>query len=297
MALAAAMLWGSTGTTQALLPVPISPLWVGAIRLAIAAAFLLAWFSWRRPGGREPVAPWPWALLGASAVCIGVYNLAFFSGVREAGVALGTAVAIGSSPVWAGVLQALIRRRLPEAGWWVGAGAAIAGVALLMQADSAASAGSWRGWALCLGAGLAYALYALIGQGLAQRVSAETASAVVFSGAALITLAAAFAVDGLLDIKSSASELAWVLVALAWLGIVGTGIAYLLFNHALARISGPTAVVLALAEPVTAVLLAIVLLGERPTGVAIAGLALVLAGLVRVVSSELRGRPADPGPE
>jgi drug/metabolite transporter (DMT)-like permease len=43
---------------------------------------------------------------------------------------------------------------------------------------------------------------------------------------------------------------------LLWLGVVSTGVTYLLFSHALRHVSAATAVVLALAEPVTAFLLA-----------------------------------------
>jgi drug/metabolite transporter, DME family len=47
-------------------------------------------------------------------------------------------------------------------------------------------------------------------------------------------------------------------------------------------------VALALAEPVTAFVLAIVVVGERPGWLAFGGLMAVLAGLVMVVRSELR---------
>jgi DME family drug/metabolite transporter len=47
------------------------------------------------------------------------YNLAFFAGVRATGVAVGTAVALGSGPIWAGLLQALGGQR-PPLRWWVG---------------------------------------------------------------------------------------------------------------------------------------------------------------------------------
>jgi DME family drug/metabolite transporter len=73
-----------------------------------------------------------------------------------------------------------------------------------------------------------------------------------------------------------------------YLGVVATGVAYLLFSNALRRISGATGVTLALAEPVTAFGLAIVVVHETPSVLAFLGLAGVLAGLGLVIWSELR---------
>jgi DME family drug/metabolite transporter len=51
-------------------------------------------------------------------------------------------------------------------------------------------------------------------------------------------------------------------------------------------------VTLALAEPVTAFVLAVLVVGERPGAAAVGGGLLVLAGLGVVVWAELRSRPA-----
>lgn len=46
MVLAAAVLWGSTGTAQSLAPAGLSAFWVGALRLVIATAFFAAFVGW-----------------------------------------------------------------------------------------------------------------------------------------------------------------------------------------------------------------------------------------------------------
>jgi DME family drug/metabolite transporter len=74
----------------------------------------------------------------------------------------------------------------------------------------------------------------------------------------------------------------------AYLGFIATGLSYLMFGHALRHISGATGVTLALAEPATAFVLAIWLLGYRPMTNGYAGMGLVLAGLLIVVRMELR---------
>jgi DME family drug/metabolite transporter len=103
----------------------------------------------------------------------------------------------------------------------------------------------------------------------------------VFSLAALIALPVAWALAG--PPALAAADLAIV----AWLGVMSTGIAYLLFSHALRHISGATGVALALAEPCVAFALAVAVVGERPGWLALAGLLGVLAGLALVVREEL----------
>jgi DME family drug/metabolite transporter len=86
----------------------------------------------------------------------------------------------------------------------------------------------------------------------------------------------------------TSSAAGWGVVC--YLGLVATGVAYLLFSHALRHLSGATGVTLALAEPATAFVLAIVVVGERPQWGAFAGLGLLLTGLGFVLWTESQGR-------
>jgi DME family drug/metabolite transporter len=76
----------------------------------------------------------------------------------------------------------------------------------------------------------------------------------------------------------------------SYLGVVATGVAYLLFSHALRHVSVATCVTLTLAEPVTAFVLAIVMVGEQPGASAFGGLGFVVSGLLLVVWGETRQR-------
>ena len=80
-------------------------------------------------------------------------------------------------------------------------------------------------------------------------------------------------------------SLAWLPTArgvalAAFLGVVPTAIAYQLFARGLRHLPGSTVTTLTLAEPATAVVLGALVLGERPGARAVAGMALVGAGLV-----------------
>jgi DME family drug/metabolite transporter len=289
MVLGAAALWGTTGTAQHLGSGTVPSVWVGAWRLAAAGVFFALWLALteRRAVADGGLARLPWAWIAAAAACMTAYNLAFFAGVRGAGVAVGTAVALGSGPLWAGLLQAAVTRRLPGATWFGGTALAVAGgAAMILDGHDGSRPATVLGLVLCLAAGLSYAAYAQVNQRIVQTpgCSPGLATGAIFLLAAAVAWPLAGAMAG--TPQATARDL----LVVAWLGVMSTGVAYLLLSQALRRISSPTAVTLSLAEPVTAFALALVVVGERPGAIAFAGLAAVLAGLAVVMRGELRGR-------
>jgi len=78
----------------------------------------------------------------------------------------------------------------------------------------------------------------------------------------------------------AATSPGWVLsgrglAVTAYLGLVTTAAAYLLYGRGLRTVTAPVAVTLGLAEPVVAAVLGVLVPGERLTGPALAGLVLV----------------------
>ena len=76
------------------------------------------------------------------------------------------------------------------------------------------------------------------------------------------------------------------LIVVLYLGLIVTGVAYLLYSTALKTVQVSTCVALGLLEPVTAFVLAIVVVGENVNGWATVGLVVILAGLAIVMRSE-----------
>ena len=283
LVLGAAVLWGTTGTAQSFSDGTLSPYWVGALRLLIASGFFLIYAASisgpTRLGSQLAALDWRRAL-GAGA-CMAAYNLTFFAGVKATGVAVGTALAIGSGPIWAGMLQ-LAGGARPGAGWWAGTLLAVGGGVLLVFGRGGDIQADPLGIVLCLASGLTYALYALLNKHLVQRSTPAVTTLGVFFTGALLALPAAGFWAGPLQITASG----WLVVG--FLGVASTGIAYLLFTTGLRSISAASGVSLALMEPVTAFLLALILVGERPDPPAYVGLAALLAGLAIVVRAETR---------
>lgn len=287
LVLGAASLWGTTGTAQSLAGGALPAEWFGALRLATASLFFalcaLLWRPAAGPPGKGRLAPGE--VLGAG-VCMAVYNLAFFAGIGTAGVALGTAVALGSGPIWAGLMQALLHGQRPSAAWWAGAAVAVTGgVMMTLGAGAGRAVGADpTGILLCLLSGLSYAVYTLLNQRMARVAPAATITFRAFSVAAAIALPAAWLARGAPVFTGPD------VAAVAYTGIVTAGLPYLLFSLALRHISPATGVTLALCEPVVAFGLSVLLLGDRPAPLAYAGLLLVVGGVLGVVRQELGSR-------
>jgi DME family drug/metabolite transporter len=268
--LLAALCFGTTGTAQALGPDGTDPVGVGAARILVGGALLVAVALARRQDGpRWPIKP---AVTAAAAVA--VYQLAFFAAVADTGVAVGTIVALGSAPTLTGVFESLIERKAPPVRWAAATALACAGVALLALQGGDADI-SPLGVALAVTAGGAYAVYTLAAKRLLAAGHAPHAVMAVAFGLGALALLPALA----------ATTPTWLLhsdgIALAlFLGIVPTAVAYLLFANGLKHLSASETATLTLAEPLTAATLGAVILAEHLTGAAIAGAALVLAGLV-----------------
>lgn len=280
--------WGSTGTAAHFAPPGASSASIGAARIVLGGAVLaaLALGSGHRAQLQAMLAAgWgPRLILVLAAVAVSGYQLCFFSAVRLTGVAVGTVLAIGSAPVFTGIVSRLTGGA-PLTGRWLSATvAAIAGCAILVTGGKAAGV-QLGGVGLALLAGLCYAVYAVTAARLISGGTSETAVMGVLFGTAAVLLAPVLA----------ATSTGWLLTGrglavTAYLGVVTTVAAYLLYGRGLRTVPAPVAVTLGLAEPVVAALLGVVVLGERLTGPAIAGL--VLVGLAIAILTAGR-TPAD----
>jgi drug/metabolite transporter, DME family len=287
--LTAAVLFGTTGTAQALGP-EIEPLAVGTARIAIGAALLVlvAVVAGRfRLGGADR------RLILMSGACVAAYQATFFAAVDDTGVAVGTVVAIGSAPVLTGLLaRAFAGERLGRR--WVGATAlGCAGVCTLVLGGGSGGEVSMLGVGLALLAGAGYAGYAVAGKKLMdQGATPEALMASVFSiGAVLLVPLLALVPTGELFTGQG-------LTLAIYLGALPTALAYLLFARGLERIGAGETATLTLAEPVTAAALGFAVLGERPGVAALAGAALVLGGLALLAlrprtAARVPARPAE----
>ena len=280
LVLAGAVLWGTTGTAQALgiggVAGGVPPVAVGAARIAVGGAGLLVIAALLRALPRVAMLQQrsiAWALT-AGALAIAGYQATFFAGVDRAGVALGTVVAIGSAPAFTGLVGWAARDERPEPGWLPATALAVAGSVLLLLPHGGVRADGF-GIALTLGAGLCFAVGTVAMKTLLEAgVEPVAVVALIFSAGAVLASPALFAVDAgwLLTGRGAATAL--------YLGLAATTVAYVLFSRGLAGVPSSSAATLALAEPLTAAALGLLLLAERPGPLGWLGGTLVLTGLV-----------------
>lgn len=279
--LAAAVLFGTTGTAQALGPDDADPLTVGAIRLLIGAAGLLVVAGTDRNLGEALRADRRWLALGILGIA--GYQLTFFGGVRLAGVGAGTLLTIGSAPVFTGLAARLITGERPVRAWYPATALAIVGLVLI--ADLGGSPDP-LGVALALTAGAAYAVFSVGSERVVRASAPVPAMAAVFGGGALLLLPV-LAVGDLGWVASSGG-----IGSALWLGVVATAVAYVFYGKGLATTPVTTVATLVLAEPITALILATGLLDEPLTLPSVFGAALVSIGLLILSRRSSGGHPA-----
>ena len=284
MVLMAAVLFGTTGTAQALGPDATDPTAVGAARV-LGAAVLLLLAARRGTGG---VGAWavPAVLVGGLGVA--GYQLSFFEAVDRTGVAVGTVVALGSGPAFAGLAGRIANSERLTRRWAGATALACAGVALLVGGGDGADVDP-AGIALALLAGASYATYTVAAKSLLDHGDGpESVMARFFAAGALLLLPVLLAGGG--GGLGSAGGVALVV----YLAAIPTALAYVLFANGLRHLSSGETATLTLAEPLTATVLGIVVLSEDPSTLTAAGAALILAGLVALA---LPGRSGPPAPE
>lgn len=277
LVLAAAALFGTTGTAQALGP-DASPATVGAARVAIGGALLLFYAILN---GELRARPWDLRLVAVSGLAVGIYQVSFFSSVSRTGVAIGTIVALGSAPALTGLLGRIVLGERPGRRWAFATMLATAGSALLVAGGGSIGVDP-LGVVLALVAGLGYAVYTLIGKSQLDAGHPPTAvMATAFSTGALVLAPVLLLGDTGWLAKPSGLALA------AYLGVFTSALAYVFFARGLQALPSATVVTLTLAEPLTATTLGVVVLGERPSLLAFGGAALVLSGLLTLARPRL----------
>lgn len=267
--LIAAILWGTTGTAQALAPDNAHPVAIGATRLAVGGVFLLVVVLLT---GKLNIKNWPLKIVFLASLSMAIYQPLFFSAVTITGVAVGTVVAIGSAPILSGCIEWIFLKKRPPRIWWYSTILSITGCVMLFMNQGSVNTNP-TGIILALGAGLSFASYTIVSRELVENYDSLSVVAVVFTISGVLLAPFLFMFD-----MSWIASFRGVGVSLQ-LGIVATGIAYFLFSKGLVHVTSSTAVTLALAEPLTAALLGVFIVGETLNGTSWAGISLLILGI------------------
>lgn len=282
LVLLAAFLWGTNGTAQALAPPSARPIIIGTLRIALGGLTLLAIALWRgslRDGKRWPF--WPTVL---GAVSMAAYQMFFFAGVARTGVAIGTIVGIGSTPILAGPIGYLVRGERPSRRWALATALGVIGCAFLIASGEQIRL-DLLGIFLAICAGGSYAIFTTVSKGLIEQHAPEAVMAVTFC------LGAIFVLPLLIN-----TDLHWLAepsgyLVILHLGVITAGLAYTLFARGLRLVPIATAASLTLGEPLTAGLLGVFFLREALSVLAVFGIALISTGLIVLTPEKPQAYP------
>ncbi|GAA2664170.1 MULTISPECIES: DMT family transporter [Actinosynnema] len=269
-----ALVWGSSFLWIKVALTGLSPVQIALARTALGALTLVAVLL--ASGQRLPRGKALWGHLAVAALFNNTVPFVLFA-VGEQTVDSGVAgVLNATTPLWTLLLGlALGTERGGSRARLVGLGLGFAGVLLIFAPWQRGGLASWGALA-CLVAAASYAVaYTYIG----RTVSGRGASSMQLSSAQLVVgsglTALALPAGGL-----ERPHMSWQpLLAVAVLGVLGTGLAFLL-NYRLIEDEGPTnATVVGYLLPVVSVLLGAVFLGEALNLRVVAGMVVVLAGV------------------
>lgn len=284
----AAVLFGTTGTSQALAPEGISSTAIGSLRLLIGGPALLllaALFSKTSPFSfRPPLVP---TFIAACGIVI--FQLCFFEAVARTGVALGTIVAICIAPVISGLLSAVFQNEQLNRTWLAASILSICGCILLTLAGSDVKVDT-TGVLLATAAGFGYAVSLVASKAVVADHSPVLGIAVILCVGAVLVFPRVIAED-LSQVMTGHG-----MAAVLYLGLVATAGAYLLLAKGLSVIPVSRTAIVMLVEPLTGCLLGVLLLGEIFTPVSAVGSVLIFSGLVIISISPDKAGPMTPVP-
>jgi drug/metabolite transporter (DMT)-like permease len=279
------LVWGSTYLAIRVVVSEMPPLGAAAVRFAAAGTTmaLVAGIVDRRHG-------WPRGRQLADYAIIGVLLLSVGNALvmwSERTVPSGTAaLVVATVPVWLVFFDGLRRGGQPwTARVWMGAAFGLAGVALVARPGGRVSAGHWLAVAALQVACLAWTAGSLYAQSISRRLPLASAAAVeMLAGAVVLTFASRLFGEDLSRL-TGASARAWG--GVAYLAVFGSLVGFTAFAYCLNELPASTVGTYAYVNPVVAVILGALVLGEPVTPGLLGGGALIL---VAVILTTLRRR-------
>lgn len=288
------VLWGASFLFYRVLAGQVPPFSVVAGRVGFAVLGLLLILRLRGQRLAVPRAQWGrFAVLGLLNNAI-PFSLFAWAETRIDG---GTASIVNATtPLFVALVTGLVWRTEPlTPARLLGIGCGVAGVAVLVGPDALLGQDIW-GQAACLLASVSYGF----GAPYAKRIAGVAPTSMALgqlTASSLTMLPLALLIDQPWT-QPLPGPAAWG--ALLGIALLSTSVAYIVFFDLLARNGATNLTLVTFLVPISALLLGAVVLDEAVTWNALAGMALIAAGLAaidgRLLTQLARARPARPAP-
>ncbi len=289
------VVWGSTFLAIAYVVETLPPFLAAGARFLLSGGillgFLIAQDRWRRRRGSTPLArprlvEWRTALIVGALLLLGGNGMVMVAEkVIPSGIA---AVMIATEPIWLAFFDAIITRRRPSLLAMGGVVVGLAGVAVLLVPGGGGGALEPWGIGLLVLANIGWAagsIYARHGP-LPRNGLLATGMEQVAGGGTLILAALVAGEVWRVDL-ASVSVQSWV--ALGYLVVFGSLLAFTAYTWLLNHVPVTTVATYAYVNPIVAVALGVLFRGEQLTPRTLLAAALIIGAVVAMVS----GRPRE----
>jgi len=275
-ALVVIVIWGLNFVVMKWGLATLSPLLLCALRFVAASVPLLLFVRPPRSVG--------WGLLAAYGLVQGVGQFGLLFTGMKLGMPAGMAsVVLQTQAFITMLLAALLMGEQPQRWQWLGLCIAIGGLGMIGAAHGDGAAGmTLLGFAFTVGAAAMWAVSNLLTRAAARQGRYEPVSFIVWTSVFPVLPLALLSlwVDGAGSVQRQLQGIGWrELGTVAYLAVLSTLLGYGLWTRLLQRHAASTVAPLSLLVPVIGLLSAMLLLGERPTGVQWLGTLAVLLGM------------------
>jgi drug/metabolite transporter (DMT)-like permease len=260
-------IWGSSFLFMAIGLEAFQPGLVTWLRILFGAALL-----WSLPGVRTRIDRddlGPLLILAVSWVVIPFTLFPLAQGSVNSAIA---GMLNGAAPIFTAVVATILFRKVPGPRQLIGIPIGFLGVAAIALSAAGHGSSEALGVALILIATVCYGIAFNIAAPLQQRYGSLPVMARILAIGGVLT-----APLGLSSIPGS--RFTWsALLAMAAVGVLGTGVAFVLMGRLVGRVGATRASIVGYLIPVVALLLGVLILGDEVGPFALVGVALVIAG-------------------
>jgi len=267
--------WGTGGLAGLVLADQghLHPVAVAAYRLLVGGVLLLAILRLRGSSIPHVWTPQIAARTALVGGLLAVFQAAYFASVAVMSVGLATLTVMMSATVMITLGTAFAERSMPSAGTVAVTALALVGLVLLLGGDGQDGGGGPTGTVLALISAAGFAALTLDRREPPVGLANSTLTGLGFLAGGCLLLPAGLVTGMTMPVQTQ------VIGALAYLALVPTALAYAAYFAGIGQAGTGAGVVALLMEPLTATVLAVLLLQERLSAAQWGGLALILAAV------------------
>lgn len=275
LAACAVLMWGITPAITAIQVSEIPALQAGMMRSVFAVPPALLCIYFMRLAAPKDTRTWGWLMLAGFAAFCG-FPILFTLGIARTSTA-HAALILACMPVVSGGLGAILDRRMPRTGWFMGAVVALVGEAILISSRDSSGDATLTGDMLCIMA----AIISGTGYVAGSRATAKIGTwSTTFWGVTVVGLVQVPVLIWITDINAwtSITYVGWS--STLYMVMFSTVLAYAAWYWALNHGSVVRIAPVQFAQPVVSLIFAVILLSEVITMPILISTVMILSGIV-----------------